>query len=539
MVGPDEQYRSVFSSQMARTRSRPYGFIITTLILIAITVGYTLGLTSVYNRLNDRITSLTTAEVGIQNEEAKEEQNITIQLNNMTDVSDQIIELRTQINVQTNEIDRLKDVIDYQLNTTVHNLNLTVMEVQESVQQKVQEVNENVSSQNSLMAYQFAGTFAILGSLISFWHMMNHIRKLNEPMIQRKIIAIMWMIPIYSISAWFGLIFVHAQTYLSLIKDFYEAYIIYTFLSFLIAVLARGNRNAVIDLLAQHADHLKPPIRFKFWAKKQPFASPRHKAEAVLDQCQIFTMQFVLVRPVTSIILIICDAIHESSWDYRYPQFYIMWIVNISIFFALTGLVRFYHVVKNDLNWMNPFAKFLCIKGVVFLTFWQGVVISFVANAVFNEGVDNFNAAEWSKQAQSFLICLEMFFFAITHCFVFPTDEWEPGYREKTKRRIKAKFGDNLAIRDFVKDVKLVMSKKKSNQGAQLENVSEGTNKSLMKSDSDEEEIDINWRAGWSRIEQYIDLVEAAEEELKLTEETETETEAKIPSNFTGDHDII
>eukprot|EP01083_Nonionella_stella_P014646 41127_1 len=402
------------------------------------------------------------------------------------------------------------------------------------------------------MAYQFAGTFAILGSLISFWHMMNHIRKLNEPMIQRKIIAIMWMIPIYSISSWLGLVFVGAQTYLSLIKDLYEAYIIYTFLSFLIAVLARGNRNAVINLLAEHADHMKPPIKFRFWAKKQTFTSARHKAEAVLDQNQFLCMQFVLLRPITSIAQIICDAIHESTWDYHYPQFYIMWIVNISIFFAFTGLIRFYHVVKNDLNWINPFAKFLCIKGVVFLTFWQGIVISFIANAVYVQTSDeDFNANEWSKEAQSFLICLEMFLFAIAHCFVFPTEEWEAGYRDRMKRRIKAKFGDNLALRDFVKDVKLVMRKKSHQSPDGKKYDMDSPDKSaLMRSTSEEvgdrdAELDVDWKQGWSRIEHYIDIVESEDlhdendlNDLDLQVEMTDQKESKSPA-VTEKHSVV
>lgn len=519
-------------------------FIVALIILVA---GFSVSLNNVYNSLDSKISSFIEAEHTENQEQHKEDVDLSAKidkLNNMSDVTDEIILIRQKLINQESELVSLKNMIDYQLNTTVKDLNNTVQQVQADVKQQVQEVNDNVSSQNSLMAYQFAGTFAILGSLISFWHMMNHIRKLNEPMIQRKIVAILWMVPIYSISAWLGLVFVDLQIYLSLIKDLYEAYIIYTFLSFLIAVLARGNRNAVIDLLAQHADHLKPPIHFRFWARRQTFSTPRQKAEAVLDQCQILCMQFVLLRPVTSVITIICDLIHESTWDYHYPQFYVMWIVNMSIFFAFTGLIRFYHVVKNDLNWINPFPKFICIKGIVFLTFWQGILISFVANTVYNQTeVEGFDAMEWSKEAQSFLICLEMFLFAIGHCFVFPTDEWEAGYREREKRRIKAKFGDNLALRDFVKDVKLVMrKKKKSNKklpGKGKEGLEETDPSALMQSMSNEEmehdeELDVDWKQGWSRIEHYIDIVEA-EDDLKLqvemTDQEKTSDNQKLPPN--------
>ena len=536
-------YRSNSSSSVLCRRNLAIAFFI-----VILTVGYFLSLLSVYNRLDERITQLTTAEAKDDQQHDEKEHNITITLNNMTDVSTELIAIKAKLISQEEALAELRNT-ESELNSTVSQLNHTVNNVQKHIEEQVEEVNENVSSQNSLMAYQFAGTFAILGSLISFWHMMNHIRKLNEPMIQRKIIAIMWMIPIYSISSWLGLVFVSAQTYLSLIKDFYEAYIIYTFLSFLIAVLARGNRNAVIDLLAQHADHLKSPINFRFWKKKKVYDSPRHKAEAVLDQCQILCMQFVLIRPLSSIIIIICDAIHESTWDYRYPQFYMMWVVNISIFFAFTGLLRFYHVVKNDLNWINPFAKFMCIKGVVFLTFWQGIVISFIANAVYNQGqFDEFDPLFWSKQAQSFLVCLEMFLFAISHCFVFPTDEWEVGYREREKRRIKAKFGDNLALRDFVKDVKMVMRKKKKGKSPSksgiddYEHQSPGSRSALMRSASDEDgnnddEIDIDWKEGWSRIEHYIDIVESVEDspgdDLKLEVDEGDVKEAKNDMHHT------
>lgn len=486
--------------------------------MLLLVASFSVSLVSIYKKLDNRITDLTSTENRDHLKHDASEHNMTLTLNNMTDVSFEITKLRQQLLTQADEIIELHNMVEFQINTTVKALNATVEKVQEDVNKQVEEVNENVSDQNSLMAYQFAGTFAILGSLISFWHMAAHIRKLNEPIVQRKIIAIMWMVPIYSVSSWLGLVFVEAQAYLSVFKDVYEAYAIYQFLAFLIAILGKGDREAVITLLATHADHLKPPIRFNPWVKRETFPSPRHKAEAVLHQCQFFTMQFVLLRPVTTIVMVILDAVHESQWDPKYPQFYVMMVVNISIFFAFTGLVRFYHVVKNDIMWCNPFSKFLCIKGIVFMTFWQGIVISFIAHAVYNKNEDingDYDSTEWSNQAQSFLICLEMFLFAIVHCFVFPTEEWEPGYQEKAKRRIKANFGDTLALRDFVRDVKLVMRSRKGKrrQMEKLPQRDEGLgdgseNGSSLMPGEDDDSIEIDWSHGWGRIEQYIEMVD-------------------------------
>jgi len=485
------------------------------------------------------------------------------------------------------------DMFSHQVNATMTHFNSTVEKVQTDVEHQVKEVNDNVSSQNSLMAYQFAGTFAILGSLISFWHMTSHVRKLNEPIVQRKIIAIMWMIPIYSVTSWLGLVFTQTYGFLSLIKDIYEAYVIYTFLSLLIAILGRGNRDSVIELLIKHSDHLKPPMQLPF-TSNQSFSSPREKANAILDQCQLFCMQFVFLRPITSVVTVVADSFNENRWELSMPQFYMMLMTNVSIFFAFTGLVRFYYAMKDELMWCNPFNKFLCIKGIVFMTFWQSVVISFIAHAIFENAEDELNlnpdekATEWSKEAQSFLICLEMFAFAIAHCFVFPVEEWESGYREKQQRKIKAKFGDSLALRDFVKDVKTVMKSRKTSSSSRRRKYNKidtvvgaataanaGTNRSSERQrqrhrethtmedessmfisensqddrfeigeigsesadtdtdtdlGSDEMNLSSDNLQGWSRIEEYINIIDEEEEEEYST----------APTSMTQDlHDVV
>ncbi len=103
------------------------------------------------------------------------------------------------------------------------------------------------------------------------------------------------------------------------------------------------------------------------------------------------------------------------------------------------------------------------------MTFWQGLVISLLAESTDilssgGEAVTNGNAEDqetYAKQAQNFLICLEMLGFAIAHFYCFPVEEWEEGYRPVEDQ---TKFGDNMALGDFLHDLKLIMrhkSKKK------------------------------------------------------------------------------
>lgn len=93
------------------------------------------------------------------------------------------------------------------------------------------------------------------------FHMTAHLRKMNQPIVQRKIMAILWMSPIYAVTSFMSLVLPSGEPAFDIIKDFYESYVIYQFLSFLIAVLGRGDREEVVRRLAQHSDHLKAPYK--------------------------------------------------------------------------------------------------------------------------------------------------------------------------------------------------------------------------------------------------------------------------------------
>lgn len=284
-------------------------------------------------------------------------------------------EMLTRLSDTTTHIQKL-------LNDTVVKLDSTVKAAQAEIQNEVNIVKDDVqdyvrttqdqfSMENSFMVYQLAGTFTLLASLISMWHMTAHVRRFKRPFVQRKILAILWMSPIYGITSWLSLVFPVYEGYLAIVKDFYEAYVIYQFLSFLISVLGRGDRDMVVDLLSKHADHLEPPMRMCGWCRgKYPYPSPRALADAVLMQCQAFTMQFVLFKPLTAVGTFTCNKLEyfgtgQSASDYRSPQFWFNIIQNISIFMAFSGLLKFYHAVQDDLSWCRPFPKFLCIKGIV------------------------------------------------------------------------------------------------------------------------------------------------------------------------------
>ena len=90
------------------------------------------------------------------------------------------------------------------------------------------------------------------------------------------------------------------------------------------------------------------------------------------------------------------------------------------------------------------------------MTFWQGVVISLLADTsdLFSSDGNDEHEDIMAKQTQNFLICLEMLGFSIAHFYCFPVEEWQEGYRPVQD---DSKFGDNMALGDFLHDLKLIL----------------------------------------------------------------------------------
>jgi hypothetical protein len=146
--------------------------------------------------------------------------------------------LESSVKDLRDDIDKTVRDVDIKLNKTMIALEESVADAEREITNSVKEVkkeyeeferatSDQFSMENSFMIWQLAGTFTLLSCLISTWHMSAHFRKFNQPQVQRKILAILWMSPIYAVTSWFSLVFPDTEGYLAIIKDSYEAYVIY------------------------------------------------------------------------------------------------------------------------------------------------------------------------------------------------------------------------------------------------------------------------------------------------------------------------
>ena len=173
-------------------------------------------------------------------------------------------------------------------------------------------------------------------------------------------------------------------------------------------------------------------------------------AKVFVRQCMLAVMQFVLLKPLLGVAdyalgVAADDAIerHDSiKWAER-ARLGILVLQNVSVSIALGALLKVYHATAYRLREHNPWPKFVCVKGVVFLTFWQGTVIWALTGS--GDTKKMFATKDVADAVQNFLVCVEMFVAAVVHSYTFGPEEWQPGYAAGPGLAVS----DNFAAGDF------------------------------------------------------------------------------------------
>ncbi len=76
---------------------------------------------------------------------------------------------------------------------------------------------------------------------------------------------------------------------------------------------------------------------------------------------------------MTSIVEILLsrnNLYHEGDYSLKSGYLWISVINNISVSLSLHSLVLFYMVTEDRLKPFKPFTKFLCVKAIIFFSYW-------------------------------------------------------------------------------------------------------------------------------------------------------------------------
>eukprot|EP01018_Ginkgo_biloba_P022225 Gb_19436 [translate_table: standard] len=261
----------------------------------------------------------------------------------------------------------------------------------------------------------------------------QHLFYWKNPKEQKAIIIIILMAPIYAIDSFLGLVDIEGSKtffmFLDSIKECYEGLVIAKFLALMYSYLNISiSQNKVPDeIKGREIHHSFPMTLFQ----------PRtvHLDHHTLKLLKYWTWQFAIIRPVLSIIMILLQLLGlYNGWI----SWVISVILNISVSLALYSLVVFYHVFAKELAPHKPLAKFLCIKGIVFFCFWQGVALDILASAGIIHSHHFWLDVEHIQEAlQNVLICLEMVIFSVMQQYAYHVAPYAGDVQERLRRQKK------------------------------------------------------------------------------------------------------
>ncbi|WWC68674.1 uncharacterized protein I206_102607 [Kwoniella pini CBS 10737] len=264
------------------------------------------------------------------------------------------------------------------------------------------------------------GSFTAVATGVSIMSITLQLKNYRKPTLQRAVVRIMVMVPLYAISSLIAIFSLEAAFFIDAIRDLYEAFVIYTFLQLLITYLG-GERSLLILL------HGRPPIPHPFPVNL--FLRPMDVSDPwSLLSLKRGVLQYVQVKPL----LVLATVILKVTGKYREGDFaidsgytYISIVYNTSICLSLYCLAMFWVAVNNDLKPFRPVPKFLCVKGILFFSFWQSIGISFLVAVKAIKRVGAYTDREHMSLALvDSLVCFEMPIFAIAHQYAFQASDY-------------------------------------------------------------------------------------------------------------------
>ncbi|CAM8923238.1 hypothetical protein QQ045_023923 [Rhodiola kirilowii] len=275
--------------------------------------------------------------------------------------------------------------------------------------------------------------------VLAVLHIYRHLSNYTEPTYQRHIVRIVFMVPVYALTSFLSLVFPGSSIYFDSIREVYEAWVIYNFLSLCLSWV--GGPGAVVLSLSGRV--LKPSCCLMTCC-----FPPIPLDGRFIRRCKQGCLQFVILKPILAVVTLIFYAngkYKDGNFSPDQAYLYLTIIYTISYTMALYALALFYFACRDLLQPFNPVPKFILIKSVVFLTYWQGVLVFLAAKSGFIENADE--AAEF----QNFIICVEMLIAAVGHFYAFPYQEYA-GANIGMSRGFTGSLAHAIKLNDFYHD---------------------------------------------------------------------------------------
>ncbi|KAM0754398.1 DUF300-domain-containing protein [Meredithblackwellia eburnea MCA 4105] len=263
------------------------------------------------------------------------------------------------------------------------------------------------------VGWLIAGATAAVSTVITLVQFFLHARNYYVPKEQRQILRIILMPPVYAVISFFSYRYFRSYTYYQLVVVVYESLVPPAFLMLLLQFIGDSNEEQRRVLLEK--DKRKIPFPFcciKFRPSKPYF----------LHALKWSVLQYSLLRPLISLAGVITnafDVLCPTQYSVYFAEVYLDSVDFVSISVALYGLIVFYALVKERLAGKAPLLKFLSIKGIVMITFYQGFVFGVLQDYNVIKGTQYWTATNVADGLQALCTCCEMVIFSLVFLKAF------------------------------------------------------------------------------------------------------------------------
>ena len=258
------------------------------------------------------------------------------------------------------------------------------------------------------------------------------------------------MVPIYSAASWASVKSQLAAFYLDPLRDIYEAFTIYTFLQLLVNFLG-GERSLIVMM------HGRPPVSHP-WPLNLYFSKVDISDPHTFLAVKRGILQYAYLKPalaIASIVMKSTGIYQEGYIGLTSGYFWEGLIYNVSISISLYSLAMFWVCMSADLKPFRPMPKFLCIKLIIFASYWQGLFLSILQFlGAIPSDVPGYTPDNLAAAIQDALICFEMPLFAIAHWYAFSWHDYADATISAARMPVKYAMRDSFGFRDLLEDTK-------------------------------------------------------------------------------------
>lgn len=251
------------------------------------------------------------------------------------------------------------------------------------------------------------------------------------------------MVPIFAISSWISLVSLNMAFYVDAFRDIYEAFVIYCFFNLLVCYLG-GERSLLVMLHGRpYTKHVWP---VSMWSKEMDVGDPY-----TFLFIKRGILQYVYVKPVLAAVTMLLKsngAYNDGSISLSSGYFWVSFVYNLSVCLSLYCLGMFFMATHDDLEEFRPIPKFLCVKAVIFFSFWQGFAIS----VLIAMGIMSNTTPDTAVAIQDFLICFEMVFASVGHWYAFSHKDYTELDIHSARMPIYYATRDASGIKDIIQD---------------------------------------------------------------------------------------